>query len=428
MGERLTPVNGERRIGFVLLDRPWPSQSGNHVRDMAAMRSVPAVGGTPVAGWFEVPEDLRGESDRPAFLGDGSRSLGFRASAAQPLVRRVGWKAAALMPGASVSRRSDEERLYPFSFFYDQVGAVHRLAEWAAGARLHGLVLRQFFGHYVPYLRRVLGIPIVADCHDVDSMLGREMVAATPWPRKVGPLANLVAQRRHDRRFMPAFDELWATCAEDRTKLQQLAPRRPVLVVPSVVPDPGPPHPLPGRSRIVLVGNMTYGPNAAAAEALGRMILPRVRERVPQATAVIAGGGMPVQLSRTLSGIPGLSLAGRVSDLAELYRSGDVVVAPLRQGGGPKLKLIEAMSFGRPIVTTTTGVYGLMLKDGQNCLVREGWADFAEACASLLLDSNLASNLANAGRRTYESLHTDASVVGALKESMLFRTHAGVGS
>jgi glycosyltransferase involved in cell wall biosynthesis len=327
------------------------------------------------------------------------------------------------LPGRPGGALGPERRWFPFSSLYDEVRACDRILAWAEGARLKGLILPSILAHYVPRLRLALGVPIVAECPDMNTVLAEELVRSrNTLIGKIGPLLNQSVQRRHDRRYLREFDELWATCEEDASALRSVIPHSPILTIASALPDP---EPVPGNAgadrTLLFVGNLSFGPNANAARVLALEVLPRVRRQLPDARARVVGGGLPPSLQAALRSVPGLTLVGRVDALAPEYAGAGVVAVPLTQGAGPKLKTIEAMAYGRPIVTTSTGLYGLRLRNGENCLVADDWSAFARACVSVLRDPALTRRLGEAARAAYEAHHTYRRVRETLARSILFQ-------
>lgn len=159
------------------------------------------------------------------------------------------------------------------------------------------------------------------------------------------------------------------------------APGAPVRVVPNVHVM----HPrvrgAAERSGMVFVGSYAHPPNCDAVDWLLRDIFPRVRERCPEATLTIVGKGLPEEIA-ALAG-PGVTLAGWLPSLDELYATCRLSLAPLRYGAGIKGKVGEALSHGVPVVGTSIACEGMGIEDGVT-----GWiADDAEAFADAVVQA-----------------------------------------
>jgi glycosyltransferase involved in cell wall biosynthesis len=176
----------------------------------------------------------------------------------------------------------------------------------------------------------------------------------------------------------------------------------------------------PGRRSLLFVGNLTYGPNAEAAEVLARDILPRVRRLVAGSVGVeIIGRFEPGGAVAALAGLDGVELRGQVEDLAGAYARADVAAMPLSRGAGTRIKLLEAFAEGVPVVTTRVGATGLAAEHDRHLLLAQGAARHAQAIARVLLDDELAARLVRAARRLVEERFSAALVGAQLRESML---------
>jgi glycosyltransferase involved in cell wall biosynthesis len=149
--------------------------------------------------------------------------------------------------------------------------------------------------------------------------------------------------------------------AEDAARLAEEAPGARLLVVPSGMDErQAATTPSPGVDvNALLVANFGYDPNTRGAAWLLRHVWPQVRRRVPTATLRLVGGRVPDDLARLAAARPGVEVTGQVADLVPLLRDAAVVVAPLLEGGGTRLKIVEAWSQGKAVVTTTKGIEGL---------------------------------------------------------------------
>lgn len=186
------------------------------------------------------------------------------------------------------------------------------------------------------------------------------------------------------------------------------------VVIPNCYPDPEPQLGPPGdvqadAGAIVMVGNYSYEPNLDGALFMATDVMPHVLERIPHARLFLVGRGAPEAL-RKLGQLPGVVAVGEVDEVATHLRSSRLAIAPVRYGGGTRIKLIEAFAYSLPTVSTTIGCHGLDVTNGRELLVADQPADFAAACCRILDDDGLASSLARAGHELYEREYRPAAV------------------
>ena len=261
------------------------------------------------------------------------------------------------------------------------------------------------------------GIPVVVDEHNVESELLQRTAAVESSPgRRAYARAEAVRLGR-------AESDLWRRCAgcavtseRDAAAIRREAPGVPVEVVhngvdvvawrPAPLPEAGPPH-------LVFTGTMNYRPNTDAAVHLVRDILPLLRLRMPQVRVTICGQDPPAAV-RSLAG-PGVVVTGRVDDVRPVVASADVVVVPLRIGAGTRLKVLEAMAAGRPVVSSSLGCEGIDVIPGRHVLVADGVATFAAAVNQAVQDRALAAELAGAGRALVERRYSWEAAVRRLE-------------
>ena len=150
-----------------------------------------------------------------------------------------------------------------------------------------------------------------------------------------------------------------------RTACRALTTYGPSQLVPNAVRRPTEVSSV-GRARheLVFVGNLSYGPNADGAEWLCREVLPRLHE-----ARVALVGSRPGPQVLELAADRRVTVAADVPDVTPWYRSSAVAVAPIRAGGGTRIKILEALAHRRPVVATTVGARGLALARGDEPLV-----------------------------------------------------------
>jgi glycosyltransferase involved in cell wall biosynthesis len=170
--------------------------------------------------------------------------------------------------------------------------------------------------------------------------------------------------------------------------------------------------------RLVYSGSPTYGPNRDAIAFFAADILPRIRARMPDAWLAVTGktDGVPLD---TLAVTPGVAFTGWLPDIRAYVAASRVCVVPLRQGGGTRLKILEAMALGTPVVATTKGAEGLDLTNGEDILIADDPAAFADATVRLLTDDALHARIAARARAT--AARYDWEIIGTELLAALIR-------
>jgi polysaccharide biosynthesis protein PslH len=260
------------------------------------------------------------------------------------------------------------------------------------------------------------GARLVLDEHNIEhELLGRmAAVERSPLRRAYNRLEEHKF-RRAELGSWRRFDGLVFTSDREREIAAGATPR-PSAVVPNGVDlDFYRPTQVPeGSNDILFTGIQSYRPNHDAAMHFAREVLPLVRMEVPGARFRIVGQ-RPSEDLRRLAG-PDIDVTGWVDDLRPHFERAAVVVAPLRMGGGTRLKILEAFAAGRPVVSTPIGCEGLQVRDGEHLLVSDRPDVFARHVVRLLEDRRLGRQLAAAARRLAEREYGWASVTARLRE------------
>jgi len=242
--------------------------------------------------------------------------------------------------------------------------------------------------------------PKVLFAHNVEAQIGKRHAE-----RAGNPAARLFWGRQwrklhwYEGEAMRRFDHVITVSAEDSALMRQdygVSHSTPVpLGVDTVEYAPGDEPRLPGR--LVFTGSMDWLPNADGLSWFVSEVLPLIRERRPGVTLDIVGRN-PAPRVRALGAEPGIEVTGAVPDVKPYVRRAEVVIVPLRIGGGTRIKIFEAMSLGAAIVSTRLGAEGLPVEDGGDLLLADEPEAFAAAVVSLLEDPAQRARLGAAGR------------------------------
>jgi glycosyltransferase involved in cell wall biosynthesis len=159
----------------------------------------------------------------------------------------------------------------------------------------------------------------------------------------------------------------------------------------------------PQADHITHVGTMYWPPNIDGMLWFIREIYPVVRAQRPSVTFDLIGSRPPHELVALQHEVAGLNVTGYVADLQPYLEQCGVFIVPLRAGGGMRVKILEALSRGLPVVTTRLGCEGIGVRDGEHVLIADSPQAFAEAVLAVLGDPALASRLGASGRRLIET-------------------------
>ncbi len=157
----------------------------------------------------------------------------------------------------------------------------------------------------------------------------------------------------------------------------------------------------PGPNTLIYNGALTYGANYDAMQFFLTDIYPLIRQHVPAVSMSISGSTSGVDLA-ALALDPSVCLTGYVDDIRFPVSEATVCVVPIRQGGGTRLKILEAMALGTPVVATSKGAEGLEVIPDYHILIADDPVDFSNQVVRLLRDKSLHQRLATNARRLVE--------------------------
>ena len=158
--------------------------------------------------------------------------------------------------------------------------------------------------------------------------------------------------------------------------------------------------------RIGFLGSMDWMPNIEAVEWFISDIFPEIQRRLPAVQFDIIGRNPSANLRKLADNDPKISVSGTVDDIRRYVKACDLVVVPLLSGGGTRIKILEALAMGVPVVSTTIGAEGLGLIDGEHLAIADAPGIFACRVSDLLGDAKMRTRLATRGVLRVESAHS----------------------
>ncbi|HJR76035.1 MAG TPA: glycosyltransferase family 4 protein [Nitrospiraceae bacterium] len=263
------------------------------------------------------------------------------------------------------------------------------------------------------YLPLVGGVGSVLNHHDVESskMAVRSRKAQNPL------LKTYFAYEAHkladaESAWCPRFGVNLVVSVEEAHLLDRLTPGLTVRVVPNGVDtDYFTPRRDPGNQTVLFCGSMDMHPNQEAMEYFISRVWPLIVKTQPRAKLQIVGRRPPDWLEAIGETEPAIEVTGFVEDVRPYFRGAAVCVCPILSGGGTRLKILDSLAMGVPVVSTQFAASGLDLEDGKHLLFGETEAQFAEHTVRLLSNPTMRATLASAGAERVNQLYS-WSVVG----------------
>jgi glycosyltransferase involved in cell wall biosynthesis len=151
------------------------------------------------------------------------------------------------------------------------------------------------------------------------------------------------------------------------------------------------------KRRIAFVGSMDYHANVDGVVNFAEELWPLLRRQMPDLIFTIVGRDPAPEVLK-LAAMQGIEVTGTVADVRPYYHEMLAAVIPLRVGGGSRLKILEAMAAGVPVISTALGAEGLDVEDGRNVIIAETGDEFCRAVAGLAQNDERRRKLIEAGR------------------------------
>jgi sugar transferase (PEP-CTERM/EpsH1 system associated) len=234
------------------------------------------------------------------------------------------------------------------------------------------------------------------------------------WEQEKNPLRKALLNgewqkaRAVEGEVCRAFDHVVSVSPQDGQLLAQEFQIQHVSTLPTGVDadyfQPQDVQPCPGR--LVFVGSMDWHPNEDGVLWFLEEIFPLVRQKAPHATLTVVGRNPSQRLRALAAGVSGVEITGTVPDVRPYIARAEVVVVPLRIGGGTRIKIFEAMAMGRPVVSTALGAEGLPVRPQRDIVLGNDPLGFAEAAVALINDGTQRERIGAAGRELVIRNHT----------------------
>ncbi|HXX81901.1 MAG TPA: glycosyltransferase [Thermodesulfovibrionales bacterium] len=214
---------------------------------------------------------------------------------------------------------------------------------------------------------------------------------------------------------------LCLTCSEkDARSLRKHSNGAPCVTIPWCVETPSLQHKPKVKDMydLVFIGSMDWEPNRDAMKWFVKEIFPLVRRELKDMRLLIAGSSMSDDI-RELDNGKDILVKGFVPDISTFLLHGDIFIAPIRMGGGVKVKVLEAMSYGIPVISTSKGAEGLHARNREHFLIADSPEEFVESISTLTNDQDLRLLMGMRGREYISRYHGVDSVIELIERCMI---------
>lgn len=273
-----------------------------------------------------------------------------------------------------------------------------------------------------PYVSLVPSAGTVLNHHDIESALVQRRAASehSPlwrmfWAREA---ANLLAA---ERRWCPLFHVNMVVSEDEGKLLKPSCKESHIRVVPNGV-DIGyfTPRTDPGGTRLLFCGRLDQLANKGAITFFFNSIWSQLSDRVKEIEIDVVGKNPPAWLRELSQRDPRVHVPGFVDDVRPYFQKATIFVCPITDGGGTRLKILDALAMGMPIVSTTFAASGLSLSHGKHVLLADTSADFVSAIMQLLTSQSMREDLSMSGREFVSSTYSWEVIGKSLSEAYVY--------
>jgi glycosyltransferase involved in cell wall biosynthesis len=255
---------------------------------------------------------------------------------------------------------------------------------------------------YVDCIRTHSEAQIIVRAHNVEYQIWERLAVAEIGILKRWFLKRLARDlKQFEISALATVDGIACISATDEALFRQLGVKTPTTVIPVSMELPQSQEVDHTQTDFFYLASMNWRPNVEAVDWLIREIFPQILQKLPQARLHLAGSFMPDKLLK--SSFPNVTVHGHVADPQAFMAQHGILLSPLRSGSGVRIKILEALALGIPVISTATGVEGIPVQHGISYLNAETAEAFAEAAAALSPDITKRAEL---GRNAQELIAT----------------------
>jgi len=259
------------------------------------------------------------------------------------------------------------------------------------------------------YMHHSGSVPKILNHHGVESFMIRRRVNNEPnLMKKLYLLLESYKLRKYEERNCHKFYMNLTVSEEDKLMLKKISPRSRFEVVENGVDvdyfKQKDDH--DNTNRLIFAGRMDQYSNVDAIMQFCRNVWPLVKEKFPKMRFSIIGNNPPQKLLDMAKSDERIEVLGYVDDVRPYFAGATISICPIRDGGGTRLKILDAMAMGMPIISTTIGCEGIDVSPGINVFIANTPEEYVQSIGKLINDDMLRKSLSNCARITVEKKYS----------------------
>lgn len=265
---------------------------------------------------------------------------------------------------------------------------------------------------FIDEIRKHTSAKLVVRTHNVEYKIWRELAKSSSNPMKKWYLSTLSRQlQREEQRILNSADGIMSITSDDSESFKEMGIKVPIstIAVPRETDQVKTDY---SSSTLYFIGSMNWEPNIEALHYLLDEIWPGIKKEIPEAKLLLIGSFMDTM---NLPERNGVSILGFVDQLDEIYLNEGILLCPIRSGSGVRIKVLEAMSKGAPIVSTQKGVEGI--QSGSACfLVATSTNDFIKKASEIYASQPLRESLGKNAQEFIQNNYSLESIAETIDE------------
>ncbi len=259
------------------------------------------------------------------------------------------------------------------------------------------------------YFKDAEGIPKILNHHGAESFMIHRRIANEPnYLKKLFFLMEARKLRRYEKDNCPKFDLNIVVSEFDKEILEEISPGLKIEIVENGVDINYflPSERKNNNKRLIFAGRLDQYSNKDAILYFCNKVWPLIKEKIPDTRLTIIGNNPPQKLVEIANHDRGIELLGYVDDVRPFFANAMISICPIRDGGGIRIKILDALAMGMPIISTSIGCEGIEITPGKDVLIADTPQEFIESIDKIFSDNDTLINLSINARKTAENKYS----------------------